>query len=212
IERELARRPPVSCAAGFEVRLGAGAATVDFATLIAGRSPGVAALARLDAPGSAHAALLVAPAWRRLAALGRRWCEPPLRDELASVILEFDAQRVPRAVPSPSVFVQLVLDACDPARARPEGALPILPAAAAPPRAALDRLFACLPSGGRVLQLAAMLGRSEALRVFLSVPRDALAELLRAVAWPGDVAAIRQLCKRHAPERGRLALQLDLGA
>src|SRR5690606_29779754 len=47
IERELAQLPPVSCAAGFEVRLGAGAATVDFATLIAGRSPGVAALAQL---------------------------------------------------------------------------------------------------------------------------------------------------------------------
>ncbi|HEX8691488.1 MAG TPA: hypothetical protein VF746_03540 [Longimicrobium sp.] len=212
----------------LECRLGGRPAPVDVIVEVdaAGREIITGANPALALPPG----LAAAPAWERVAGLCRRWADPadPLHPWVDSLWLEFDVDpRAGGAPPLPGVFVAFTPAAfgtgtAGERSARTEAALEALLGGALDParRAALRRVYRCLPGGATVLYAGCLLPRgTRALRVCpVEVSARDLPAFLRAAGWPGPYApleaALAQLSavREGAPARDAALVHLDLDA
>jgi hypothetical protein len=159
--------PDAVDAFGFECRLGEGQTRVDFGTLVTAEGGGREVLAALDRDDAKGGRLLEEDAWARLASFCGDWADPasPVHRHVPLILLEFDLDTAPRGVPVPAIFFSIasarggapqVDDSADGWIAN--RALPTLLGRPVPHEVAesLGHCFSTLPSGGRVLHLAAM--------------------------------------------------------
>jgi hypothetical protein len=150
------------------------------------------------------------PLWRRVGDFFVAWADPasPLYAQVPLAWLEFDHVDTPLpTVPQPGV--SFCLDPHYPrrsAQARPldarqqqalsEIGLALLLGSALPARAAhaLSGCFTCLPVGGRIIYLSAMLARRPvSVKVYGSVPKACLMAYLTGIGWTGDRHAVETL-------------------
>lgn len=217
---ELARQVPDAMGGfGFECRLSAADSRVDFYGSIGPRAGGREALAAFRPPGDQ----VVAQGWRRLGSFATGWADPtsPLHGGVAMVFLEFDAPFAP--LRAPSLFARLALAVGDGVQQWRQ-AEPLIDdlvrrlldqTMARTTRDKLHQVFTTLPTGGHVVDVAAMLPRdTTAIRVFASVPRHRLLSYLAQLGWdPARDGAGRDLeiaLGVLTEQRSFVSVQLDV--
>lgn len=164
------------------------------------------------------------PAWPSIARFAHAWREEagPLFRFVPFIGLEFDLPEDPPLVPVPSVFAMLDWpiddDRPNPSRsaeAASQAALAVLRGAPLPSviSARVAACFRHLDANARILSVGAMLGRAGGARVFVSVPRERLADYLRRCAWPGDASAVADVVDRFGQHFAddMVQVQMDVG-
>lgn len=220
----LARQlPNVMSGFGFECRLRADDDRVDFYGSIGARGNGREALAAFSpvlGPGESDGG---AQAWGRLGAFARRWADAtsPLAAGIGMVFLEFDAPfaSFPAPLRPPALFARLALEVGD-GDAQWRQAEPLISDVVslllgqplpAPTRAKLHEVFAGLPLGGHVVDVAAMLPRgSTEVRVFASIPRHHLSTYLARLGWQGAAGDLETALSVLTRQRSHVSVQLDV--
>lgn len=205
--------PDLGDAFGFECRLAAESAGVDFGLSI--RRP--RAVGSCEAP-AVLTAEAVPPAWRRFADLWREWSRPDsdLRTWVPFAFLEFDGDSTPETFAHPSVFLSLdwptdgtVQGPLDCLRLGlgllHGGSLPVAT------RDRLDRCIDALPVDGRVVHVGALLGRgAHAVRLSAAFPRPGLSRYLDRIGCPVAPEVVEALLRALVPTAGRVHLEYDV--
>lgn len=206
--------PDLGDAFGFECRLAADSAAVDFGVSL--RRPRVAGPRR--SPPAVPPGDVVPPAWQRFGALWREWSQPDshLRTWVPFGFLEFDADSPPDRFALPSVFLSLDW----PTDGAVQGPLDCLRLGlgllhGGPlPAATMDRLDRCidaLPVDGRVVHVGALLARgARVIRLSVAFPRSGLSQYLDRIGCPEMQGVVEESLRRLAPRAGRVHLEYDV--
>ncbi len=217
--------PEVSGGFCFECRLEEGAPRVDYMVCCMRSDGGPQALAE----GLAKAGdRLRGPLWDGVRAFSREWREPTSQLSRVPVLwLEYDVEGPPTD-PKPFAFacVQPDFGQRPPGSRRATGAtvdeslqltrraMEVFQGRPIPPAVdrTVARCFEHLPDFGEVEHVAPLACRgSEAVRMIIGMPREAVGEYLERVGWPGSRAQVEELTKTWLSYLHFAEVNLDAG-
>jgi hypothetical protein len=216
----LARRLPEAMHGfGFELRLAGDREPVDFYTSVVAQSGGREVLGAFRSLTAERASASDVVGWDRVAAFARRWADPTsaLHASVVTAFLEFDAPFA--GARPPSLFARLDPPIGDGWQQWAAGGavvdeiVALLLGRAIDPatRARLTQVFATLPPGGRVIDVAAMLPRGmAAVRVFVTLPRSGLLTYLSGLGYTDGLDALASLPEGLWRGHDHLSLQMDV--